>query len=382
MKLRVSGFKGLDDNAFDLNKITVLAGSNSAGKSSLIQAVLLARTALERNTDLNKQGNYNPKYWKNKDIGLNDSYCLNLGANDSVFTHGSFERKSEISIEIEHHNFLFNLPLEEDYIGSLKASYRIGVRQNKRPNNAILKGSFYYLNAERIGPQYSHSKISHSEFIHCGHNGENTAFILSQRGYKNIEDDRVHDKDLLSKLLIDHVSSWMTQIFENIYRVQLELHKDRSASIQFLNKRGALLAGPAVGFGVTYALPIIVNGLNAKKGSFFIVENPEAHLHPKAQSLMGYFLGMLASAGLQVIVETHSEHIINGIRRFVFTEKKLISKELTIYFFKESEIGDLEVDKLELNDRGSITPYPLHFFDQVSQDMAEITRAIQMIKNG
>ena len=63
-------------------------------------------------------------------------------------------------------------------------------------------------------------------------------------------------------------------------------------------------APPNTGFGFTYALPIVLDGLMAPAGSMMIVENPEAHLHPRAQSNMGYFLGRMAAAGVRIIVET------------------------------------------------------------------------------
>ena len=81
-------------------------------------------------------------------------------------------------------------------------------------------------------------------------------------------------------------------------------------------------------------MPILVNGLVAQKGSIFIVENPEAHLHPKAQSNIGLFLGYLAMQGLNVVIETHSEHVINGIRK-ILINRDFDLGEVNILFFKE-----------------------------------------------
>lgn len=70
-----------------------------------------------------------------------------------------------------------------------------------------------------------------------------------------------------------------------------------------------------VGTGVSYIASVIVSALSCKKGSLFIIENPEIHLHPGAQSKLLEFLSFLAAKGLQIIVETHSDHIFNGLRK-------------------------------------------------------------------
>ena len=102
-----------------------------------------------------------------------------------------------------------------------------------------------------------------------------------------------------------------------------------------------------------------------------IVENPEAHLHPAGQSQMGLFLATIAAAGVQVIIETHSDHILNGIRRGI-GEHKLLSPEEAIvhYFDAESD----EILALEFNARGGISTWPRGFFDQYQLDVAALTR--------
>ena len=125
---------------------------------------------------------------------------------------------------------------------------------------------------------------------------------------------------------------------------------------------------PNVGFGITYALPILVSGLTIKEGGMLIVENPEAHLHGKAQSNMGYFLARMAAAGVRVMIETHSEHIVNGIRRMA-TEKdsQLKADDLSIYFFKKQENGQ-NIIEITMDNNGNLSEYPVDFFDQVRQD--------------
>lgn len=88
-----------------------------------------------------------------------------------------------------------------------------------------------------------------------------------------------------------------------------------------------------VGFGVTYTLPIIVAILSAKVDDLIIIENPESHLHPKAQSILGKLFAIAANAGVQIIIESHSDHILNSLR--VCVKNKIISNEsVAIYYFE------------------------------------------------
>ena len=129
-----------------------------------------------------------------------------------------------------------------------------------------------------------------------------------------------------------------------------------------------------IGFGITYVLPIIVSGLIAQKGCMMIVENPEAHLHPSGQSRIGQFLGRIAGSGIQVVVETHSEHVINGVR--LATLKKSISpkKVSILYFSQDTRAGTPKVEPINVTIDNDLTKWPAGFFDQEQRDLAEIIK--------
>ena len=115
-----------------------------------------------------------------------------------------------------------------------------------------------------------------------------------------------------------------------------------------------------------------INGLLTKEDGWLVVENPEAHLHPKAQSNMGYFLACMASAGVRVVIETHSEHVVNGIRRFALKQNSpLKPDDVAIYFFKNNN-DNREIEKIDIDENGNLSDLPVDFFDQVRQDMHEI----------
>lgn len=127
-----------------------------------------------------------------------------------------------------------------------------------------------------------------------------------------------------------------------------------------------------------------MTGLIAKPNTLFIVENPEAHLHPKAQSNLGFYLGVIAASGVRILIETHSEHIINGIRRAVLSkETNLNSQDIGIYFFNgysqqpniddsQYSIPNLILEEIDIDDSGNLSNWPVDFFDQTRQDLADI----------
>jgi predicted ATPase len=119
-----------------------------------------------------------------------------------------------------------------------------------------------------------------------------------------------------------------------------------------------------VGFGVSQILPILVEGLRIQPNQTLILEQPEIHLHPKLQmQLADFFISMILS-GKRILLETHSDHIINRIvRRIIENEENEISSKINILFFEVGENGskprNVEID----SDRGIIN-WPKGFFDQ------------------
>jgi predicted ATPase len=126
-----------------------------------------------------------------------------------------------------------------------------------------------------------------------------------------------------------------------------------------------------MGFGITYSLPIILAAMSAKLGGLVIVENPEAHLHPAGQTQMGMFLAQMAAAGIQVLVETHSDHILNGFRRAIGEIKVLSSDASIVHFF---DADNSSPQSLFFKDNGGISDWPAGFFDQYQIDIAALSR--------
>lgn len=119
-----------------------------------------------------------------------------------------------------------------------------------------------------------------------------------------------------------------------------------------------------VGVGVSQVLPTLVTAILSSKDSLILLEQPELHLHPKVQSRLGDFLLCLGLSGKQCIVETHSEYLVNRIRRRIAEgEGRSILDKTSIFFVEKNEEG-AKFSRIEPNEYGAILTWPKGFFDE------------------
>ncbi len=131
-----------------------------------------------------------------------------------------------------------------------------------------------------------------------------------------------------------------------------------------------------VGVGVSQVLPILVASLISEQDTALIFEQPELHLHPKVQTLLGDFLLSLTQLGKQCILETHSEHLINRIRfRIAAAGEQNLWKEAVKVYFVERPTASSKFREVEINEFGAILDWPEGFFDQSQREAEEILRA-------
>jgi predicted ATPase len=129
-----------------------------------------------------------------------------------------------------------------------------------------------------------------------------------------------------------------------------------------------------VGFGVSQVLPVLVQVFYSTPGTPVILEQPEIHLHPAAQSALGdVLLGAVKDNGTQLIVETHSEHLLHRIQRRIAEEE--ISKDNVALYFIEAADGRSEIQELKLDEYGNITNWPQDFFGDEIGDLSAMTEA-------
>lgn len=129
-----------------------------------------------------------------------------------------------------------------------------------------------------------------------------------------------------------------------------------------------------VGFGVSQVLPILVEGLTLAKGNMLILEQPEIHLHPKMQMEIADFLISLVQQGKNLIVETHSDHIVNRMIRRAL-ENPTIKEMLGIYFVEKDSDGNSKLTEVKIHESLGIDEAPQGFFDQYASETEHILQA-------
>jgi predicted ATPase len=129
-----------------------------------------------------------------------------------------------------------------------------------------------------------------------------------------------------------------------------------------------------VGFGITYAFPIIVAALASRPNALLIIENPEVHLHPRAQTAIAQLLCLAVKGGAQVLVESHSDHVLNGIRLAVKTGI-LEPGAVAVHFFTRAIVEDRFVHTAvspEIDAHGRIDKWPEGFFDEYERALEDL----------
>jgi predicted ATPase len=114
--------------------------------------------------------------------------------------------------------------------------------------------------------------------------------------------------------------------------------------------------------------------LIAKEKSFIVIENPEAHLHPAAQAAMGKFLATMSHAGLNIIVETHSDHIIEGIQLYVADNPKWHDCVTINCFGKKDGENQPDVESITFDEKAVFSGWPEGFMDQSQIDFSELRK--------
>jgi predicted ATPase len=383
--LRIIQFKCYQEVLLSLNRLTVMAGTNGAGKSAAIQALLFLRHTWETNlkepsTIREIEAHHLPmtalQYF---DLGLNGAFGMTLGNSFSVLNLNA--PKSEFSIALsDDGGFEFSAEYQvSDLYAELTATVT-KLHISRGGDNPIAQKEFHYLNAERWGPRVN-QELKPLPFPQVGWRGEWTAGTLAQLGSQfEVQESRLHSRQRI-KTLEPQVNAWIEDIMDGIRIKVVASPETLSAQILIENSytRGNPVLATNIGFGISYVLPIIVAGLLASANSFLIVENPEAHLHPAAQSKIGRFLGMVAAAGVNVIVETHSDHVVNGIQIAV-AEQILPNDLATINFFSQDENQQQpNIDALAISPKGDLSRWPRGFFDQTQIDFLTLT---QLKRNG
>ncbi|WP_239073841.1 DUF3696 domain-containing protein [Streptomyces sp. SID10853] len=310
-------------------------------------------------------------------VRLNGPLGLALGEARDVLHWAAPEREIGLRLsgpEGQVWEYQFSLPEEEHAL-------HLGVKQAPSGSVPGIDNSgagFTYLCAERLGPRDTLSvSAQEPDEIGVGVQGEYTAQVLALRETRAVSSRRVvrealHHPRASSPQPRFQAQAWASDIIRPI-RITAQLAVGIMAStIRFeeAEQGGEQVRPTNTGFGVSYALPIIVAGLLTEPGDLLLVENPEAHLHPAGQSKLGRFLAQVAGSGVQVVVETHSDHVLNGARLAVAQDRSLPATDMVVHYFDHDQALPIQV-----NDKGELDHWPAGFFDQIESDLGRLARA-------
>lgn len=372
----LSGFKCFNSKVkIPLSQITIMYGKNGRGKSSVSQSLLLIGQSMKRNNDLSQ-------LFVNGDFVSQGSFKELLSEESS----NSFEIEI-ISSEGEVISAVFSSVEAIPQIGLLSGLCVNGINKFEektlRQPDGAFSNSFnhsfsnrandssptigvtsdvltlqqlkeiIYVSADRKGPVNSVKTEYNKDDIYINPQGSNVINIIADRGERFLNE---------VKAAMSHILSGASILYHVIGdNIELELNSIND---------GKTYRPINVGYGYSYILPLIVAALVAKQGSIVIIENPEAHLHPGAQSRLAEFLIQRAkTVGFQLIIESHSDHVINGLR--ISTKKSIIEPADSIidYFAHDDYSSAPSVTPITCDKNGTLSEYPDDFMDEWTSQM-------------
>ncbi|MER9546122.1 DUF3696 domain-containing protein [Mesorhizobium sp. M0437] len=375
--LRLGNFKCFENEVVPLQRLTLLSGVNGAGKSSVVQAMLVLRQICLRG------GFTGPQVSLSGDL-------VDLGrASDILFTSAS---EDMIWLEVEADKclhlraaWLVDVETGEASWANLSEA-REAVREMAEQGVMLFSGGqfgaahvagFNYLNAERYGPRKALPiEVGRGRLFDLGKNGEHVLDALL--GHQDRIVLRTGDPRKLQNApgerLRDQIEAWLAEISPG---VQLSIvgvpDADLAVGSFSFGSEGALRSPEFrptnVGFGLSYILPVLAALLAAPEGGLVIIENPEAHLHPRGQTLMGELCARAAAAGVQVIIETHSDHVLDGARLMV--KNGVLSREDVVFHYLHLSGGRAVRRSPVIDDEGRLSEWPEGFFDQHRKNTAQ-----------
>lgn len=339
-RLTIENFKSILKTTLDTKHLNILAGVNSSGKSSILQALLLPDVleiaSLKR---LGECGDFK------------DLKCIYAKTNDNIVVRVQFGEKL-VSYTLSESGLYFTPIADQELSHILQARY---------------------ISADRLGPRVSYHTPKGAYIRDVGARGENVIPYCTQCSRDIIDDTRSHP-DTVGTTFEYNLESWMQEICPGV-RFNFLNNADIDISALSVGTKGeqTVWQRPTnVGFGISYTLPVVASLLGARPGDILLIENPEAHLHPRGQTKMGELLARAANAGLQIFVETHSDHLIDGIRIAV-RDRLLSHDQCTVFFCTKSLQTNLtEVDSINFMPTGDLARWPAGFCDQSIKNLSKL----------
>lgn len=366
-QMQLLNFKCFENETIDFSPLTLLAGLNGMGKSTIFQALLLLRQNFEVGL-----------LQKDKDLLLNGELVQIGNAKDLLY---QYYQSTDISIGISIDGNLAASWVWEGAVDAESLPFKSkSLIKDELYTCPLFGQQFHYLNAERIGPRvYSEtSKYNVINKNHIGLHGEYAASYLAEYQSDKIPIEQLKNQGSSGLTLLEQLNSWLSEIRPGT-RITVTPNLDMGLvglNYQFISGKdiGNKFRPTNVGFGLSFLLPVLIAILSSQPGTLLFLENPEAHLHPQGQAKIGELMALAAANGIQIIVETHSDHILNGVR-LAIKEGMIKPNQTNFLFFTGETINERfkhYILKPKVDDNGRIDVWPDGFFDEWEKQLKKI----------
>jgi len=378
--LSIARFKAIRRAELGLRPLNLFAGINGMGKSTCLQALLLLRQSWLARTlpslGLLLRGSL-------IDLGRGEDILHQLENEESIeFQIKTSAGEATWSFDVGKKGGLdHEILLLDDFKDTYALSNAMASAAYEQPPFST---GFRYLSAERVRPEvaYETSFYIVRELDQIGPHGEFAVHYLAEHQNRPVEIGGLRHPKLTSEKsdLLSNVRAWMGELSPGISLDVQSYPSIQKASISYVYDTGPVnrftnpIRPTNVGFGITYALPIVVAVLSSRASDTLLIENPESHLHPSGQAKIGEMLATAAGAGVQVLVETHSDHLLNGIRLAV-NRGVLDPDAVAIFAFDRPACDpshDVRIVRPKIDRHGKIDPWPDGFFDQTEKMLFEL----------
>ena len=415
-KIVVKGFKSIaEECAIDIRPLTILAGANSSGKSSIMQPLLMLKQTLEAPYDPGPLKIDGPnvhfteieQFLSTQAGGKNvNRFLIQIETLDSITTHSlrTVFKRGQNGIEIVDMTTKTK-PTQPSYVypehltlfpKMSPEEIKIQLDRNEIPEEFNIIGRlrcFLVLATQNVPAIIlnSASKLESSVFdsIHLpGLRGNpERIYKLTSTGprypgtFEHYTASLIHEwqetKDKRLRTLGD--------AFHTI-GLTGKVGTQKIGDIGFEVQVGRLPRGSTddadmvsiadMGFGVSQVLPVLVALIAAEPGQLVYLEQPELHLHPRAQVALARVLADAAKRGVRVVAETHSSLLLLGIQTLV-AEEDLSPELVKLHWFSRNKEGVTEVDSVDLDEAGAYGDWPMDFDDVELKTQSRYIKAAQ-----
>ena len=344
--IHIIALKSIKDLTVKCSKLNLFVGTNSSGKSTLLQGLLLVA-----------QQKLNGKYISIGDFReVRNYYMPNSSIRIEIKENGK-NNPAWIEFIEDKENETYNVQTSLDEIPAEDILIFDDIDDSEQSDLISDEFGFHYLSCHRIGVTdiYAKNMLNESDF---GIDGEYAMAYLLKNESKNVENELVVEGADVTNSLLEQVNYWLNYIVGTTLAIN-ELKITNYLQVKYNNNPAnasseALYCRPInVGSGISYLISIIISCLGSEEDSIIVIENPEIHLHPKAQSRLCDFIYFVSKAGRQLFVETHSDHIFNGLRVGVAT-KKIQQEDISVNFLAMNEHCETQCNPIIFKEYGKI----------------------------